>query len=120
MPGIHPAVVESMLFLQPSLLPVPRSIWSTQTTLFCKNMSLKPVLLEEKRILRGLLELFVLVFLGGQKSDLIFLGFSWPGLCHCPTGGVSVSRESECGLRQVQEWPVLAGGARIPSSREQL
>lgn len=24
-----------------------------------------------------------------------FLGFSWPGLCHCPTGGVSVSREGE-------------------------
>lgn len=37
----------------------------------------------------------MLVFLGGQKSDLIFLGFSWPGLCHCPTGGVSVSREGE-------------------------
>lgn len=37
----------------------------------------------------------MLVFLGGQKSELVFLGFSWPGLCHCPTGRVSVSRESE-------------------------
>lgn len=37
----------------------------------------------------------MLVFHGGQESDLIFLGFSLPALCHCPTGGVSVSREGE-------------------------
>lgn len=35
MPGIHPAVVESMLFLHPACCQSLDPIWSTQTTLFC-------------------------------------------------------------------------------------
>lgn len=52
-----------------------------------------PYCWREKRTLQGLLELFVLVFHGGEKSDFLFLGFSLPGLYHCPTEGVSVTRE---------------------------
>lgn len=45
----------------------------------------------------------------------LFLAWSLP----LPNRRGSVSRESESvGSRLVQKWPVLAGGARIPSSRE--
>ena len=112
MPGIRPAVVESMLFLQPSLMLylVPRAgqsldpIWSTQATLFCigflghragSKMSVQsPYCWREKRTLQGLLELFVLVFHGGEKSDFLFWAFSLPGLYHCPTERVSMTREA--------------------------
>lgn len=99
-------------------------IWSTQTTLFCigflghragSKMSVRsPYCWREKRTLQGLLELFMLVFHGGEKS-LSFLGlfFAW-SLSLLNRRDFNDRGSGSPGSDEVQKWSVLAGGARIP------
>lgn len=108
MPGIHPALVESMLFLQPSLLLVPRACPLIPFGALKKHPVLHWVL--GTQVQKYLFEAHVAGGEGkpvralgavcagvsqGAEIRFYFLGLFLAHSLPCPTGGVSVSRESE-------------------------